>query len=144
MWRDLPPAFKKIIITTIIISVAGGGLIGGVVGSLGALWANTYLAPWLGEALPWAGGEADGLEKKNQVVVEDSATTDVVQKATGAVVSIIVTQDLSKLYNQTGHLSPFGDWFSFPSLGCSRRGRGRDRCYKRAQCGWYNRLDCAE
>ena len=113
-WRDLPPAFKKIIISTIAVSVLGGGLIGGVVGSLGALWANAYLAPWLGEALPWADGEADGLEKKNQVVVEDSATTDVVQKATGAVVSIIVTQDLSKFYNQTGPLSPFGDWFNFP------------------------------
>jgi S1-C subfamily serine protease len=48
-----------------------------------------------------------------KVVVEDSATTQVVKSATKSVVSIVVTQDLSKLYNRTGPLSPFDDPFFF-------------------------------
>lgn len=117
MWRDLPPAFKKIILTTICASVLGGGLIGGVAGSLGALWSSQSLLPYLEQALDWPADSAlgrDRPDKKNQPVVEDSATTDVVEKTTSAVVSIIVTQDLTKLYNQAGPADPYGGFFSFP------------------------------
>ncbi|MDP1709323.1 MAG: trypsin-like peptidase domain-containing protein [Candidatus Komeilibacteria bacterium] len=112
-WQDLSSTFKKVLIITIIISVVGGGLVGGVLGSLGAVWAGSRLAPWLGQTLPGVPPE-----KKDQTIIEDSATVDVVARSTGAVVSIIISQDLSKLYNQTNSLDPFGGlFFNFPGSG---------------------------
>ncbi len=84
--------------------VAGNNLWPFVVQSLG-------IAPQTGGA-----GISEGENVRSQVVVEDSATTDAVSQAVRSVVSIVVTQDLSKLYNQTGPIGPFGDpfFFSFP------------------------------
>lgn len=45
-------------------------------------------------------------------VQEESQTTDVVEKVSPAVVSIIVTKDLSKIYSRD-YASPFDDFFGF-------------------------------
>ena len=57
----------------------------------------------------------DNADTRKQVVVESSAAVDVVRETTPAVVSIVVTQDLSQIYNKTGPLSPFDQFFFFGS-----------------------------
>ncbi len=53
------------------------------------------------------------VEPLRQVVEEESSTTEAVKKVAPAVVSIIVTKDLSQIYNYTGPL-PFDDFFGWP------------------------------
>ena len=117
-FKEIPPPLKKIIITTFVASLAAGGALGAVAGLL-VMGGQARL--WAERILPVGAVGAPGrnqVNNKKQTVVEDSATVEVVERAAPAVVSIAVTQDLSKLYNRTGPLlpgSPFDDFFfSFP------------------------------
>lgn len=113
IWDDLPKALKKTLVITVAASIAAGGLIGAITGALSASWASGWLKPWVQDTLRLNSSSeiGGGSQEKNQVVVEDSAAIDAVEKAVPAVVSIVVTQDLSKLYNRTGPLSPWDDFF---------------------------------
>ena len=75
-------------------------------GSAGALVMQTYLSDGSFEQL------APALNLRPQVVQEESVTTEVVKKVSPSVVSIIISKDISQLYNQTG-IFPF-DLFNFP------------------------------
>ncbi|MFZ5390700.1 MAG: S1C family serine protease [Patescibacteria group bacterium] len=56
----------------------------------------------------------DQSETNKSVVQEESATTGVVKKVSPAVVSIIISKDLSKIYNLTGpNPFPFDNFFNF-------------------------------
>lgn len=114
IWQDLPNSIKRALLTTIIVSLILGGLVGATAGALFAGWSAGVVSGWVN------GGDADnngnnGKNAEEKTIVEDSASVQVVERASPAVVSIVISQDLSKIYNQTGPLSPFDDFFfSFP------------------------------
>ena len=84
---------------TIALSVLAGGFVGGLSG----YWvAKTQQAA---DAVTASGDVRGSLS-----VEEDSATTDVVQKVAPAVVSVVLSQDLSKLRQS----NPLNDYFGFP------------------------------
>ncbi len=92
--------------TWLVIVVVG--FIAGIAGSLfsqGYLFTNNFTA-----GLSSVVNKTPGVQSLS--VQEESATTEVVKKVSSSVVSIIVTKDLSKIYNQTGpNLFPF-DFFN--------------------------------
>lgn len=123
LFDEQPGSFKKTIIITALVAVLAGGA-GGTAVTLAALatfsGSDSGLAAFgrlLGIPTLDIFGKLSSAAKK-QTIVEDSATTVVVERAGPAVVSIVVTRDLSKLYNRTGPIfpfSPFDDFFfGFP------------------------------
>ena len=107
---------KKIFAITIIIGFLFGGLAGGSLGVLGGIYGESHIIPWFQDRFLGGKNIGDGQvlsENKIQAVVEDSATTQAVKKVSPSVVSIIISKDLSKLYNSTG-TNPFFPGFSFP------------------------------
>ena len=114
-WNNLPGEIKKALVITIIISSVLGGLIGATSSALIAGWSFGEASGFFGDTLNIKNNEKTVQEPQEKVIVESSATIDAVEKASPAVVSIVVTQDLSEIYNQTGPLSPFEDFFfGFP------------------------------
>lgn len=93
------PIRSTSLMLTIAISLLLGGASGGVVGYTVAQRDNQS-----------TGGSL--LENRAQTVAveEDSATVEVVEKASPAVVSIVVTKDYSKVF-QNSPFSPFDDFF---------------------------------
>lgn len=112
---NLTGSIKKFLIITFISSVLAGGLVGGVCGFFFAGWSNSgiwqQISGVFGLKNAQNSAECAGCAPVDQAVVEDSATTDVVEQASKAVVSIIVTQDLSEYYNSTGPMFPFDEFF---------------------------------
>ncbi len=87
-------------------------LVGGLIGGLVVSWGG---GQWLARQI---GGEADStllpqsLPARLLPVEEESATTGVVKKVSPSVVSIIISKDLSKIYNLTGPQGfPFDNFF---------------------------------
>ncbi|MFA5134339.1 MAG: trypsin-like peptidase domain-containing protein [Patescibacteria group bacterium] len=114
-----PPrqALRTVAIFTITLSVLFGGIAGAVFGA----WISTdeSAASWIQQNVFGTSSTQSVVppvgESKIMIVEEESATIDVVETVRPSVVSIVVTQDLSTIYNLTGpNLSPFGDLFSFP------------------------------
>ncbi|MDD5043537.1 MAG: trypsin-like peptidase domain-containing protein [Patescibacteria group bacterium] len=109
-------SFKKIIVVAILVSLVVGGITGGVAGVILGSLAKT--APeWLsGFGLELKNNGDDSIKEKNKIVTveEESATIDAVKKVSPSVVSIVITKDLSKIYNLTGpNIFPFDDFFEF-------------------------------
>ena len=120
MLPKLLPTIKQPIAVVVIVSAITGGLVGGVLGAVAAGVAGNNLWPFVAQSLGITSqtgkpGVSGGENARSQVVVEDSATIDAVSQAVRSVVSIVVKEDLSKLYNQTGPIGPFGDPFFFSS-----------------------------
>lgn len=80
----------------------------------GWMRADSNVAGWIDQHIfnNKTGDTNLSLQKTLQVTTEESATIDVVKAASPAVVSIIISQDLSKLYSQS-ELFPFEDFFGF-------------------------------
>ncbi len=105
-----------IIVTCIIASVIFG-LVGGAFGA-----AYVSKIPGL-EKLAGSGPAGQGGQPAGQKIVvgEDSAIINVVKKASPAVVSIIISKDISKLPQFGGgnsfnfNFDPFGPFFGFPA-----------------------------
>ncbi|MFA6525313.1 MAG: trypsin-like peptidase domain-containing protein [Patescibacteria group bacterium] len=94
---------------TIIIAVVLSFFVGGSAGILFGMLGGSIVSN--NDTLSNLTGSP---ETKNYVVEESSSTVDVVEKVSPAVVSIIATQDLSELYNQTGpNVNPFNNFFQF-------------------------------
>ncbi|MFH0805020.1 MAG: trypsin-like peptidase domain-containing protein [Patescibacteria group bacterium] len=114
---SVPPSYisRTVITVLLVISLVVGGIGGALVGTLVA--TNTSVSGWIrqnvyGQAPASVSGTGS---TSTLTVTEDSATVDVVKKVSPAVVSIVISQDLSKIYNQTGpDISPFGNLFNFP------------------------------
>jgi serine protease Do len=115
----LSKSYKQLLITVMVISVIFGGITGGVVGVISASWAQRTVWPQIATTFGLSSQVSQnqtltqGENGQTNVVIENSATIDVVKNASPAVVSIIVTQDLSELYNRTGPFFPFDDLFFF-------------------------------
>lgn len=104
---------KTLVISVLIISFLVGGITGGVVGAIAGGIASDSFIPWFKESiLGQKSGSTFGSEilgSQTLKVEEESATVEVVEKVSPSVVSIIITKDLSKIYNLTGpDLFPFG------------------------------------
>lgn len=99
---------RKIIIIVVIVSFVIGGITGGVAG---IILSNLYKA-----APDWWGTGAAEKDQEEKVITleEESAAIEAVKRVSPSVVSIIITKDLSKIYNFTGpNLFPFDDFFEF-------------------------------
>ena len=103
----------------LIVSLLVGGVSGLLFGSLAA--TNPHVSDWVSDnvfnsqlvATSQISSGQRSASTQTLSVVEDSATVAVVKKASPAVVSIVITQDLSKIYNQTGTGLPLDDFFNF-------------------------------
>ncbi len=111
MFQD--KSFQKIIVAAALV----GLIFGGVGGTLGGLYGKSYIIPWfaknfLGQDVVIGGGSASE-QAKTQAVIEESATVDAVKKVAPAVVSIIISKDISKINNYNNFpFELFG--FNFP------------------------------
>ena len=105
------PEFKanRLMVSLVIISLLVGGLSGGIMGYLVGFYSIKY-------------NNLDIQKIENRIIkrievkqtVEESATTRAVEKSAPAVVSIIISKDLTKYYNSTGpDIFPFDNYFEF-------------------------------
>jgi len=117
---DMRGSFRRIMLSAILLSI----LFGSAAGILFGAWVTTDqdVAEWVqknvfGQTVSSSDSKVLGVTSsepsKTIAVEESSATIDAVQKVSPSVVSIVVTQDLSQLYNLTGpNIFPF-DFFNF-------------------------------
>jgi len=98
-------SIRKVIIITIVISFVVGGIAGGAIGVLYENFGSKFFSFEPEEEL---------IQREIVRLEESSATIDVVEKVSPAVVSIVVSKDLSKYYSSTGpDIFPFDDIFDF-------------------------------
>ncbi len=99
---------------TLVLALMTGAL----GGAAATLWGGTLLraigVPELAGPAP-AGPQSPPVQPESRTMIqEESSTTDVVKRASPSVVSIIITKDLSKIYNLTGpNPFPFDSFFDF-------------------------------
>ncbi|MBU2236128.1 trypsin-like peptidase domain-containing protein, partial [Patescibacteria group bacterium] len=105
---------KKQYRNTIIIAVVLSFFVGGAAGALFGILGGSIVG---GNFTANSSDNFFGLADSKTVVVEESSSTiDVVENVSPSVVSIIATQDLSELYNQTGpNIYPFDYYFGSPN-----------------------------
>jgi len=107
----------KFVAMVVVLSFLVGGMAGALFGIIGGSIASDYFAPAIDNILggsPLNSGSSTNFGSRNITVEENSATIDVVKKVSPSVVSIIATQDLSQLYQQTGpNIFPFDNFFDF-------------------------------
>ena len=89
---------------TTVLAALLAGLVGGVVGAI-------YIGPWYQEKILRQEPPSQ-LERRQEVIDEQSAVIAAVEKVNPAVVSIVITKDLPK-FEQFG--SPFGFFYTVPS-----------------------------
>jgi serine protease Do len=128
MFKD--KQLQKTIVITAIISLIIGSVAGGALGVLGGTYGKSDIIPWfqknfLSEETN-INATASGAQTVTQAVIEDSATVSAVKKVAPAVVSIVISKDLSKIYN-TFPQNFFGLPFNFqaPSSGDNSGGTGK-------------------
>jgi serine protease Do len=101
---------RNMMVGVLVISLVFGSLAGILFGTLAG--TNSSVAKWVqrnifGQTIAQTSA-ASVTSQQTLSVTEDSATVDVVKKGSPAVVSIVITQDLSKIYSA----SPFNFIFS--------------------------------
>ncbi len=104
-----PPAAAPGIGTIVAVSLVVGALSGGTVGivvSKGGL--SRFLAPSSTQS------SVQNVNTRTVSVVEESATIDVVKKASPAVVSVVAKKDYSKIFGNESENQPYDDYFGFP------------------------------
>ncbi len=119
--------FRNFAIAMVVTSL----IVGAVSGMLFGAWVSTdaSISSWIqknlfGQTASTKNSSAVSSASQTLSVTEDSATVEVVKKASPSVVSIVITQDLSKIYGNS--TSPFGNLFNFgtPSQGQQEVGAG--------------------
>ncbi len=103
-------SFTSILIITIIVSTLIGTLLGVVGGALVGPIVRNNLNSWLGFNLLNPAPVNQLYSQRVVKVIEESATIEAVKKVSPAVVSIVITKDLSKLYDFN---NPNFPWFEF-------------------------------
>lgn len=105
--------WPRLLIVSSIISLIIGGASGGV---LGILAAHGRLGSWA-DRFVLGNTNQSTVDRTPQTiqVAEESSTIDVVKAVQPSVVSVIGTQDFSKISSQPNYFSPFGDFFGFTS-----------------------------
>ncbi len=110
------PSLQVIIVTVVLISLLVGGASGLLVSGL--IRSNTQIGNWVDQNIFGRSPNAVTTTTSNgqtlSVTTEESATVSAVDTASPAVVSVVITQDLSKLYSTTNpNVTPFDDFFQF-------------------------------
>lgn len=100
--KEKKPSYFGIIVITVLISF----IVSFIVGLASAGLGEKVVTPFIQEKL--LGKDETLLPGEKQIVEEESEVIEAVNKAKPAVVSIIVTQDLEKIY---GKQFPFGNSF---------------------------------
>lgn len=114
-------AFVALIVLTVLISSIMGAAFGLVAGSFGSV-VSSKISQRISKYFPGLQSQQVYSQvSKQQILVEDSAVTDVVQKSTPAVVSIIISKNIR---NQQNLFNPF-DFPDVPSPQ-SQQGLGND------------------
>lgn len=104
-----PPRDRQGIGTIIAVSLIVGGLSGGTVGVIVANGGlSRYLAP------PSTQSSVQNVNTRTVSVKEESATIDVVKKASPAVVSVVAKKDYSKIFGNESQNQEYNDYFGFP------------------------------
>src|SRR3989338_2326260 len=126
------PMIRKAVILAVLFSFFVGGIAGGVAGYAAAVFSQSSALSFLPAVLrvprkPSLPAPLDTSKDQQEFqqslkgLNEDEATTAVVTRASPAVVSIIVTKDLSKLNQGSSFPSPFDDFFfQFPGFSLPR------------------------
>ncbi|MBI2645170.1 trypsin-like peptidase domain-containing protein [Candidatus Uhrbacteria bacterium] len=97
------------IVMTIIVSAIIGFFSGGIGMYVGSFVFQKNIIPGVQKGVQEFKEQAVSLQ-----VTEDSATIDVVRKTSPSVVSIIISKELSQLYNRSGrNIVPFDNFFDF-------------------------------
>jgi serine protease Do len=103
---------NKIILTTLTVALVVGIVFGGITGAITGVLSTNYLLPWFEDTFNLTLPQLIEDEGPDRIqVVEESATVDVVEQASPAVVSIVITKELSTYYSSAPGL-PF-DFFGF-------------------------------
>lgn len=114
------------IIVLVLISLLAGGLAGGATGFMAATYLPNSVSQALGSVglnTPWqikankTEKNIESIKENQQEVINNSermTVERVVEKAGPAVVSVIASKEVSQLYNQTGSLFPWEEFFSSP------------------------------
>jgi len=111
---------KKFVIMTCVIAFVFGTVFGGMAGVITGIFGQSHILPWLEQNMGVKLLSQDLTDWIQTLQVEEeSATIGVVQEASPAVVSIVISKDLSKYYSSTGpNIFPFDFFgFSWPFLG---------------------------
>ncbi|MFA4872940.1 MAG: trypsin-like peptidase domain-containing protein [Patescibacteria group bacterium] len=123
-----PARAGRTAVVVVLISFFIGGISGGIAGYAAALFSTSSIFNFLPSPLrvsrstilqesAQVRNEGGALPLSGADLSEEDATTEVVKRASPAVVSIIVTKDLSKVYSNTPFSSPFNDFFfQFPGF----------------------------
>lgn len=117
---------RKAVILAVLFSFFVGGISGGIAGYAASLFSTSPFFNFLPSALrvPRSAivqsvlqGNEGGILPMPSDLSEEVAATEVVKRASPAVVSIIVTKDLSKINQGSPFISPFNDFFfQFPGF----------------------------
>ncbi len=109
-----------ILLVTIIVSTLIGAILGILGGALIGPMVRNNLHSWLGINFLAPTSPSNQIYSQQVIkVTEESATVEAVKKVSPAVVSIVITKDLSKLYNNSDFPwfefgFPFGFYFNPP------------------------------
>ncbi|MBU0649033.1 trypsin-like peptidase domain-containing protein [Patescibacteria group bacterium] len=109
----------KLIIITCFIAFVFGTIFGGAAGAVTGIFGQSHILPWLEQNIGLKILSQDLTDWVQTLQVEEeSATIGVVEQASPAVVSIVISKDLSKYYSSTGpDIFPFDFFgFSWPSF----------------------------
>lgn len=121
-----PNSFRLLIIGILVVSL----IVGGAAGLVFSTWSssNAAVSSWIqrnifGQVSTAAGNSI--ISGPTISVVENSAVIDAVKKVEPTVVSIVVTQDLSKVYGSTGpNVFPFNYFYQNAPQGQQEVGAG--------------------
>lgn len=93
---------SRIFVMALVVSFFVGGAAGGVIGFFASDFAADYIGPWVRESL--ASLKTSPSESKLVLASkgDEAATTESVAAVSPAVVSIVISKDVSKMYNATG------------------------------------------
>lgn len=114
-WQKIIKENKQLLIVVTLVSVVFGSVAGVVVGGV----APVYVTPWWqANILGRQTGQGPLIQRpingKLITLEEESATINSVDKVSRAVVSIIISKDISKVSNRSGsNIFPFEDFFEF-------------------------------
>ncbi|MCK5459635.1 trypsin-like peptidase domain-containing protein, partial [Candidatus Parcubacteria bacterium] len=113
--NDLSKEIKRLMVGVLIVSLFAGIIAGGISGIIFSHYGSDYI-----RKIAFSNKNEKKIEKKLarnikvEQLQEESATISAVKKVSPAVVSIIISKDLSKYYNSTGpDIFPFDDFFEF-------------------------------
>ena len=101
MIEEKKSSITKIIVICCLIAFVFGTIFGGLAGAVTGMASKDYILPWVEKNLG-INILGEDISQRIYQVEEESATIGVVEQASPAVVSIVITKDLSKYYNSTG------------------------------------------